>query len=67
MEKNLVLFDSETGKVLNYPRADEEPVQELDPRYQVLRIVREDKPEHAPATHYVRTTRPVDLAACIWR
>lgn len=67
MEKNLVLFDSETGKVLDYPRADEEPVQQLDPRYQVLRIAREDKPEHNPATHYVRETRTVDLAAGQWR
>ena len=67
MEKKLVLFDSETGKVLDYPRADEEPVQELDPRYVVLRVVREDKPEHDPATHYVRETRTVDLAAGEWR
>jgi len=67
MEKNLVLFDSETGKVLDYPRADEEPVQDLDPRYQVLRVVREDKPEHDPATHYVRETRTVALDAGEWR
>lgn len=67
METNLVLFDSETGKVLDYPRADEEPVIGLDPRYQVLRIAREDKPEHDSATHYVRETRTVDLAAGEWR
>lgn len=65
--KTLVLFDSETGKVLDYPRADEEPVQELDPRYVVLRIVREDKPEHDEATHYLRETRTVDLTANEWR
>lgn len=67
MEKNLVLFDTETNKVLDYPRADEEPVLDLDPRYQVLRVVREDKPEHDPATHYVRETRAVDLVAGEWR
>ena len=65
--KNLVLFDSETDKVLDYPRADEQPVQQLDPRYQVLRIVREDKPEHDGATHYVRETRTIDLDAGEWR
>lgn len=65
--KNLVLFDSETDKVLDYPRADEQPVQQLDPRYQVLRIVREDRPEYDEATHYVRETRTVDLASGEWR
>lgn len=67
MEKNLVLFDSETGTVLSYPRDDEKPVAQLDPRYQVLRVVREDKPEHDEATHYVRPTRTVDLDAGEWR
>lgn len=65
--KNLVLFDSETDKVLDYPRADEQPVQQLDPRYQVLRIVRDDPPEYDEATHYVRETRTVDLASGEWR
>ena len=65
--KTLVLFDSETGKVLDYPRADEEPVQQLDPRYQVLRIVREERPEYDETTHYVRETRAVDLTAGEWR
>jgi hypothetical protein len=67
METNLVLFDSETGKVLDYPRADEEPVIGLDPRYQVLRIVREERPEFDETTHYVRETRTVDLDAGEWR
>ena len=67
MEKNLVLFDSETGKVLGYPRDDEKPVAQLDPRYQVLRIVREGKPEYDEATHYLRETRAVDLDAGEWR
>lgn len=65
--KTLVLFDSETGKVLDYPRADEDPVQQLDPRYQVLRVVREECPEYDEATHYVRETRTVDLDAGEWR
>jgi hypothetical protein len=65
--KNLVLFDSEAGKVIDYPRADEEPVQQLNPRYQVLRIMREAKPEYDPATHYIRETRTVDLDAAEWR
>ena len=67
MEKNLVLFDSETGKVLSYPRDDEKPVAQLDPRYQVLRIIREERPEYDATTHYVRETRTVDLDAGEWR
>ena len=65
--KNLVLFDSETDKVLDYPRADEQPVQQLDPRYQVLRIVRDDPPEYDEATHYLRETRTVDPSSGEWR
>jgi hypothetical protein len=65
--KNLVLFDSETGKVLDYPRADDEPVQELDPRYRVLRVVRQERPDYDKSTHFLREIRAVDLAAGEWQ
>ena len=65
--KTLALYDTETGNVVNYPRDDEEPVAQLDPRYQVLRIVREERPEYDTATHYARETRTVDLDAGEWR
>jgi len=45
MSSNFALWDTVTEQVLRYPRADDEPVAQLDPRYQVLRIVKEDKPE----------------------
>ena len=64
---NLVLFDTETGRISDYPRADEEPVQQLDARYQVLRVVREPAPEYDPNTHSLRETRTVDLDASEWR
>lgn len=64
---NLVLFDTESNCVLNYPRLDEAPVVGLDSRYTVLRVVREDRPEYESTTHYLRETRNVDLAAGEWR
>lgn len=64
---NLALLDTETGKVQSYPRHDEEPVVGLDSRYEVLRIVREAKPEHDPATHSLSETRTIDREAGEWR
>lgn len=65
--RNLALLDTETGKVRDYPRHDDEPVAGLDPRYEVLRIVREPKPEHDPATHSLSETRTIDREAGEWR
>ena len=45
MSSNFALWDTITEQVLRYPRADDEPVVAMDPRYQVLRIVREPKPD----------------------
>jgi len=64
---NLVLLDTETGQVRAYPRRDEEPVEGLDPRYVVLRVVREQAPQHDPATHSLSETRTVDREAGEWR
>lgn len=66
MTSNFALYDTITEEVLRYPRADDEPVIGLDPRYQVLRVVKEDKPE-APEGWGIRETRSVDLAAGEWR
>jgi hypothetical protein len=64
--RNLVLFDTTTATIRDYPRADDEPVQELDPRYVVLQVVREPRPEPG-AGQQVSETRTVDLAAGEWR
>jgi hypothetical protein len=65
--QNLVLFDTETGLIRDYPRRDEEPVEGLDPRYEVLRIVREPAPQYDPATHSLGETRTIDREAGEWR
>jgi len=64
--RNLVLFDLQTNLIRDYPRADDEPVQELDARYVVLRVVREPAPEPGPGQQ-VTQTRTVDLEALEWR
>lgn len=64
--RNLVLYDSETELIRDYPRADDEPVEQLDPRYVVLRVVREPAPEPGPSQR-VTQVRTVDLEAREWR
>lgn len=62
----LALWDTINQKILSYPRADDEPVVNLDPRYLVLRIIKEDKPD-APEGFTVRQRMTVDLDALEWR
>ena len=64
--RNLVLYDSETAQIRDYPRADDQPVEQLDPRYAVLRVVREPVPEILPGQQ-ASQTRTVDLEAGEWR
>ncbi|MEN9766839.1 MAG: hypothetical protein RLZZ32_799 [Cyanobacteriota bacterium] len=63
----LVLFDTETEQIRDYPRGDELPVEQLDPRYVVLRRVITERPDYDPATKWLRETRIVDLGAGEWR
>lgn len=64
-EKNLALYDTQTKQVLEYPRVDDEPIQQLDPRYVVLKIVR--KPEPQPIEGYtVRPKRKVNVRSKKW-
>jgi hypothetical protein len=65
--RNLVLLDTETGLIKDYPRRDEEPVEGLDSRYEVLRVVREPAPQYDPATHSLGETRTIDRDAAEWR
>ena len=67
MSNSFVLLDTTTGLIRDYPRRDEEPVEGLDPRYEVLRIVREPAPQYDPATHSISETRAIDRDAGEWR
>ena len=64
--RNLVLYDLQTEQIRDYPRADDEPVQELDSRYIVLRVVREPAPEIGLGQQ-ASQTRKIDLEALEWR
>lgn len=64
--RNLVLYDTQTALIRDYPRVDDEPVEQLDPRYVVLRVVRETAPEPGPGQG-VTLIRTVDLDAGEWR
>ena len=63
---NLALWDTINQQILSYPRADDQPVVGLDPRYLVLRIVKEDRPD-APEGFTVQQRLTVDLDALEWR
>jgi len=56
---NRALLDTVTNQVLAYPRADDEPVVGLDPRYSVLTIVRAAEPEYDAETQRLTPTRTV--------
>lgn len=66
MTSNFALWDTVTEQVLRYPRNDDEPVVALDPRYRVLRIVREPKPDALEGWE-ARQRWSVDLIAGEWR
>ena len=67
MSSNRVLWDRLTERVVDYPRADDEPVVQLDTdRYLPLVIVREPQPEPVEGFQVV-PTRTVDLNTAEWR
>lgn len=67
MSSNRALWDTLTEQVVDYPRADDEPVVQLDTdRYLPLVIIREPEPE--PVEGFtIQPTRTVDLESAEWR
>ena len=63
---NLALWDTINQQILSYPRADDQPVVGLDPRYLVLRIVKEARPDDVEG-FTVQQRWTVDLDAMEWR
>ena len=66
MTNNFALWDTEKNEVIDYPRNDNEPVVNLNPRYLVLKIVEEEKPDDVEG-FIVRKKLTVDLDAGEWR
>jgi len=66
MNSNFTLYDTIAEEVVPYPRGDDEPVVGLDPRYVVLSIVKEEKPE-VPEGWRINETRTVDVDDLEWR
>jgi hypothetical protein len=63
---NLALWDTIDQRILSYPRADDQPVVNLDPRYLVLKIIKEERPDDVEG-FTVRQRLTVDLDALEWR
>ena len=66
MNSNFTLYDTIAEEVVRYPRGDDKPVIGLDPRYVVLSIVKEEKPD-VPEGWRINETRTVDVDALEWR
>lgn len=66
MTSNFALWDTEKNEVIAYPRNDNKPVVNLNPRYLVLKIVKEEKPDDVEG-FIVQQKLTVDLDAGEWR
>lgn len=58
-----LLYDTETSTLQAYPRADDEPVIGLDPRYLEMDVLQQPQPEYDPTTHRLDPTEAIDLDA----
>lgn len=59
----LFLYDTQTETLLPYPRADDDPVVGLDPRYAILRLLQDEQPAYDPQTQRLDSTQLIDLEA----
>jgi len=64
------LYDTQTLKLLPWPRIDEEPVIGLAAHLLEMTVVQEPQPDHNPATERLEKTETIDTAArtvtCGW-
>ena len=56
-----ILYDTQTATLRPYPRPDDEPVINLDPRYISLDLIQEAQPNYDPATQRPEPTEMIDL------
>lgn len=57
----LTLYDQESGQVVPYPRWDDRPVEQLDPRYLILSVREEPKPDFNPELYRAEQVQKIDL------
>jgi hypothetical protein len=57
------LYDTQTQKLLQWPRIDEEPVVGLAAHLLEMTVVQEDKPAYDPATQRLEKTEVIDVEA----
>lgn len=58
-----LLYDTLASTLHPYPRADDEPVLGLDPRYLEMDVLQQPAPSYDPATHQLQPTEDIDTAA----
>ena len=58
-----ILYDTTTAVLRPYPRADDDDVVGLDPRYLALWVIEEPQPDHDPGTHRLEPTEAINLEA----
>jgi hypothetical protein len=58
-----VLYNTQTQKILPWPRIDDEPVVGLDAHLLEMTVVQEDKPAYDPATQRLEKTEVIDTEA----
>jgi hypothetical protein len=58
-----LLYDTQTQKLLPWPRIDDEPVVGLAPHLLEMAVVQEDRPAYDPATQRLEKTEVIDTQA----
>lgn len=58
-----LLYDTQTQKLLAWPRIDDEPVVGLAAHLLEMTVVQEDKPDYDPATQRLEKTEVIDTQA----
>lgn len=58
-----LLYDLLTSTLQPYPRADDEPVVGLEPRYLEMDVLQQPEPAYDPATQQLQPTEAIDTAA----
>lgn len=57
-----ILYNTDDGMLVNYPRDDDSAMVGLKPWFQVFNVQQNAPPDYNPATHFLRKTESVDVA-----